>query len=158
MGQSLRVSKVILIISLAIGLIGCSNKAGTGAVVGGAGGAVVGGAAGGWGGAAIGAGVGALAGAAIGSILDSQDQENVKAHCRSTWNRIENDQCLRTKDIICLYNEADIRGDRVEKIKKLIERNGYCPGKLTPQARATLEANDVDARIINFLAEGTKSR
>ena len=74
--------KGVIVLSLC-GLVsaGCESKAGTGAVVGGAGGALVGGLIGSkshsraGAGALIGAGVGALGGAAVGHSMDKSDEK-----------------------------------------------------------------------------------
>jgi hypothetical protein len=71
----------LLIGSIGFGAAGCETKAGTGALVGGAGGAAIGGLIGSMShsrageGALIGAGVGALGGALVGNEMDKQDRE-----------------------------------------------------------------------------------
>ncbi len=72
------------VVLLGAGLVGCQTKAGTGALIGGAGGAAAGGAIGSMshsragGGALIGAAVGALGGALIGHEMDKSDQREAR--------------------------------------------------------------------------------
>ena len=83
MSRNTKIIIVGLACALSIPFVGCSTKAGTGAIVGGVGGALVGGAIGnnrgshnGAGGAAIGAGVGAIGGALVGHGMDKADEKN----------------------------------------------------------------------------------
>src|SRR6478609_9590920 len=81
--------KSVLILCTASSIIGCESKAGTGALLGGAGGAAVGGLIGSGSharageGALIGAGVGALGGALVGHSMDKEDEK--KAHDRQEY-------------------------------------------------------------------------
>ena len=61
--------KWILIPIISLTCFSCESKAGTGALMGGAGGAIIGGVAGGGTGALIGAGAGAFGGAIIGAFV-----------------------------------------------------------------------------------------
>ena len=76
-----RITRCLLIGSIGFGRCGCETKAGTGALVGGAGGAAIGSIIGnqshgrGGEGALIGAGVGAISGALVGNAMDEQDRQ-----------------------------------------------------------------------------------
>jgi hypothetical protein len=80
----MKTAKRLAILALAAAIAGCETKAGTGAVVGGAGGAAVGGLIGSNSharageGALIGGAIGALGGGLIGHSMDKQDKEQAR--------------------------------------------------------------------------------
>lgn len=81
-------------------LMGCTNKAGTGALAG-AGIGAIGGAAisGSAGGALIGAGVGAATGAIVGAALDASDRKALDQESPRTTRKIDRGEPLSTTDI-----------------------------------------------------------
>ena len=83
MGEIMRhhTAKIGLVLALSASLLGCQTKAGTGALIGGAGGALVGGVIGSYShqrageGALIGGAVGAIGGALVGNAMDENDKK-----------------------------------------------------------------------------------
>src|SRR5690242_18422284 len=85
MSQFGRGVRVIVAVGFGMTACGCSTKAGTGALVGGAGGAAIGAGVGSMhrssagAGALIGGAVGALSGALVGAVMDKHDAEQRRA-------------------------------------------------------------------------------
>jgi len=79
------VAKGLLVVGLCVGILGCESKAGTGALIGGAGGGLLGAGIGSMShgrageGALIGAAAGAIGGALIGGAMDGQDKKDREA-------------------------------------------------------------------------------
>ncbi len=83
-----------------ISLLGCSNKAGTGALAGAGTGAVAGGlVTGSVGGVLIGGAAGAITGAVIGASLDESDRELLNKESPKTVYKIEKGEQLSLEDI-----------------------------------------------------------
>ncbi|MBC7783030.1 MAG: glycine zipper 2TM domain-containing protein [Burkholderiales bacterium] len=83
----------VLTIMIAASLVGCQTKAGTGALIGGAGGALVGGLIGSYShqrageGALIGGAVGAIGGALVGNAMDENDKKEREASYTSKYDQ-----------------------------------------------------------------------
>lgn len=121
----------VLIGSIGFAAVGCETKAGTGALVGGAGGAAIGGLIGSNSharageGALIGAGVGALGGALVGNAMDEQDRKDERAREREyAGYESRSDRyaggAVTKRDVI----KWTSRGTRDDVIIDRIERSG----------------------------------
>lgn len=121
----------LLTLGLAFALLtsgGCATKAGTGALVGGAGGAAVGGLIGSMShsragaGMLIGGAVGALGGAIVGNEMDKQDAKNAERYDDrpSRADRGSEPRHVTKEDVIAWSS----RGDRDEAIIDRIEHSG----------------------------------
>jgi uncharacterized protein YcfJ len=106
---------------------GCETKAGTGALVGGAGGAAVGGGIGSFShsrageGALIGGAVGAVGGAVVGNEMDKKDQrDRERASRRAREERYDSDRRVTKKDVIKWTKD----GVKDEIIIDRIDRSG----------------------------------
>ena len=85
---------------VALTLVSCETKTGTGALVGAGAGALAGGLIGGNAtGALVGAGVGALAGGLVGAALDEQDRKIMQQNSPSNLNKIDNKEQLSLYDV-----------------------------------------------------------
>ena len=93
-----------LIISLSLIAFSCESRAGTGALVGGAGGALIGGVAGGGTGALIGGAVGVVGGAVIGASMDEREKRKLD---KQTLRQIEHTDKMTPKLLVKL-NDAGV--------------------------------------------------
>lgn len=141
-------SIIVSTAALSILLIGCSSKAGTGALVGGAVGVGAGALIGGGGGAVIGGAAGAVGGAIIGAALEDSDRENLQRNSPGTLKRIDRGEPLSTSDI------------------KNMSRNGISDDVIISQIQATqstyylnadqivdLKNSGVSQKVINFMIQ-----
>src|SRR3954471_22802690 len=99
---------VVLAGAIGLASVGCETKAGTGALVGGAGGAAVGGLIGSMSharageGALIGAGVGAIGGALVGNEMDKQDRqrEREREYTDGEYRREAYSEAVSKRDVV----------------------------------------------------------
>ncbi len=119
-----------LICVMGAGIVGCETKAGTGALIGGAGGAAAGGAIGSMSqarageGALIGAAVGAIGGALVGHAMDENDKQEAQrdryADREYDRRRTQATDAVTKSDVI----NWTARGTRDDVIIDRIERSG----------------------------------
>ncbi|MBS0615166.1 MAG: hypothetical protein JSR58_01270 [Verrucomicrobia bacterium] len=90
----------ISLFTLTLVSMGCENKAGTGALVGGGAGAITGAAIShNASGALIGGAAGAVGGAIIGAAMESADRDSLQKQSPRTLNKIDNKEQLSVDDI-----------------------------------------------------------
>ena len=140
--------KIIPILILGLISIGCSSKAGTGAVAGGAVGAGAGAIMGGGAGAAIGAGVGAASGAIVGAALDSQDRKIMEKTSPRTVDRMDKGEPLTIGDIIKL-SQGGVSDDTIINYLQQT-RTTY---NLSQSQINRLQEGGVSQRVINYMIE-----
>jgi len=139
----------ILVLAVGAALVtGCESKTGTGLLVGGASGAALGGIIGGGEGALIGGAAGVIAGGLIGSVLDNEDQKNVRERSPQTYRRIENGERLSVNDIINLSVLND------DKVIELIQKTGSSYTLNTYQIDK-MRQSGVSERVINYMMYNT---
>src|SRR5450432_1312162 len=127
MRRSFMFSKLVrgsFVCVIGAGIIGCETKAGSGALIGGAGGAAVGGGIGSVShsrageGALIGAAVGALGGALVGHSMDQEDQHNDRYAERDYDRRHSSDQSVTKAEVVDWTQRGtsdDVIIDRIER-------------------------------------------
>jgi len=143
--------KVISILLLGIISIGCSSKAGTGALAGGAGGAAVGAVVSEGTGAAIGAAAGAAGGAIIGAVLDAQDRKIMENTSPRTVDRMDKGEPLTIGDIIKL-SQGGVSDDTIINYIQQT-RTTY---NLSQAQINRLQDGGVSQRVINYMVETGK--
>ncbi len=125
-----RITSCLLIGSIGFGALGCETKAGTGALIGGAGGAAIGSIIGnqshgrGGEGALIGAGVGAIGGALVGNAMDEQDRKKEHEREYADYDTSHADGNSGAVDTTPDVNKCTSRGTRDDVIIDRIERSG----------------------------------
>src|SRR5450432_822020 len=127
MRRSFMFSKLVrgsFVCVIGAGIIGCETKAGSGALIGGAGGAVAGGAIGSVShsrageGALIGAAVGALGGALVGNSMDQADQKDNHYASQDYDRRHSSDEKVTKADVVHWTQRGmsdDVIIDRIER-------------------------------------------
>ena len=140
--------KYMMVALLALIMMGCETKTGTGALAGGALGAGVGGIAGGGQGALIGTAAGALAGGLIGAALDEQDRKIMEKSSPQTVDRMDRGEPLTYNDIIKLSQGGVSDETIIRYIKET--RTTY---KLSQYHIRKLQQGGVSQRVINYMID-----
>ena len=140
--------KYMLVTLLALLIMGCETKTGTGALAGGALGAGVGGLAGGGKGALIGTAAGALAGGLIGAALDEQDRKIMERSSPQTVDRMDRGEPLTYNDIIKLSQGGVSDETIIRYIRET--RTTY---RLSQYHIRKLQQGGVSQRVINYMID-----
>ena len=133
---------------LALGVIGCESKTGTGVLAGGALGAGTGAIIGGGKGALIGGAVGVIAGGLVGAALDEQDRKVMQQRSPRTVERMDRGEPLTVNDIIKLH-EGGVSDDTIMQYIS-DTRTSY---NLSQAQIRRLQNAGVSQRVINYMLE-----
>ena len=133
---------------IALTLVGCESKAGTGALVGAGGGAVIGGALGGGEGALIGGAVGAVGGTVIGAALDSSDRSALEKESPRTVRKIDRGEPLSVTDVKKM-SRAGLSDDVIMSQIDATHSTFY----LSTADIVDLKKNGVSQRVINYMIQ-----
>jgi len=139
---------VISTTALALLLISCSSKAGTGALAGGAIGAGAGALIGGGQGALIGGAVGVVGGAIIGAALDESDRNNLEKNSPNTLKKIDRGEQLSLTDIKNMEKNG-IKDDVIISQIQATKSTYY----LTSNQIIDLKNSGVSQKVINFMIQ-----